>query len=380
MKYDIIVAGLGPAGATAAYELSKKGFKVLALEKQKHPRYKPCGGGLTAKIENILEPDFKSVVERTIYKVNFTFRGSGDTHIKSDHPVVYMVMRDVFDNFLVEKARASGAEIHEQEKVTHVEETKDNVLVTTEKNTYSASLLIGADGVNGIVARSVGLKPKKKTAVLIEGEVNVKETAFNKLCDEILFDFGSVPYGYGWIFPKANHLSLGVGGLKKKIKNPGPYYSEFLLNKNLLNEIESEHKFGYTVPLFNGRSKITSLRTMLAGDAAALVDSFLGEGIYYAVRSGQIAAEVSQEILNGNNTIASYEERIAQEIFSELHYARKIDMVFYSFPKIGYNLLKKHPDFYEQIFDVVSGKAGYKQLWNKMKRKVVIETLPFLSY
>jgi geranylgeranyl reductase family protein len=354
MKYDIIVAGLGPAGATAAYELSKKGFKVLALEKQKHPRYKPCGGGLTAKIENILEPDFKSVVERTIYKVNFTFRGSGDTHIKSDHPVVYMVMRDVFDNFLVEKARASGAEIHEQEKVTHVEETKDNVLVTTEKNTYSASLLIGADGVNGIVARSVGLKPKKKTAVLIEGEVNVKETAFNKLCDEILFDFGSVPYGYGWIFPKANHLSLGVGGLKKKIKNPGPYYSEFLLNKNLLNEIESEHKFGYTVPLFNGRSKITSLRTMLAGDAAALVD--------------------------GNNTIASYEERIAQEIFSELHYARKIDMVFYSFPKIGYNLLKKHPDFYEQIFDVVSGKAGYKQLWNKMKRKVVIETLPFLSY
>jgi len=74
MIYDAIVVGLGPAGATAAYELSKKGVTVLALDKQKHPRYKPCGGGLTARIEKILEPDFKSVVERTISRVNFTFK------------------------------------------------------------------------------------------------------------------------------------------------------------------------------------------------------------------------------------------------------------------------------------------------------------------
>ncbi len=209
MKYDTIVAGLGPAGANAAYELSKKGASVLALEKQKHPRYKPCGGGLTAKIEKILEPDFKSVVERTISKVNFTFKGAGDVRAVSDSPLVYMVMRDVFDNFLVEKARAAGAEIHEQEKVTHVEEGKDGVIVMTEKNMYAAKLLIGADGVNSVVARSVGLKPKKRTAVLIEGEVKVNEKAFNRVSDEILFDFGSVPYGYGWVFPKADHLSLG---------------------------------------------------------------------------------------------------------------------------------------------------------------------------
>lgn len=197
MKYDAIVVGLGPAGATAAYELSKKGFKVLALDKQKHPRYKPCGGGLTAKIEKILEPDFKRVVERTIYKVNFTFKGTGDIRAVSSHPLVYMVMRDVFDSFIVEKAKSSGAEIHEMEKVTHVEEGMDGVLVMTEKNMYAAKLLIGADGVNGIVARSVGLKPKKRTAVLIEGEIKVKEKAFNRVNDEILFDFGSVPYGYG---------------------------------------------------------------------------------------------------------------------------------------------------------------------------------------
>lgn len=379
MKYDVIVAGLGPAGATAAYELSKKGFKVLAIDKQKHPRYKPCGGGLTAKIEKILDPDFKKVVERTIFKVNFTFKGTGDIRAVSDQPIVYMVMRDVFDNFLVEKARAAGTEIHELERITHVEEGKDSVIVMTEKDMYSSRLLIGADGVNGIVARSLGLKPKKKTAVLIEGEVKVKEKAFNKICDEILFDFGSVPYGYGWIFPKADHLSLGVGGLKEMIKNPKPYYSQFLSDQYLLDDIESERKFGYTVPFFDGESKITSIRTMLTGDAAALVDPFLGEGIYYAIRSGQIAAEAAQGILAGNTTTAIYQERIAREIYLEFQYARKIGMVYYTFPKLGYELLKHHPEFYEQIFDVVKGELSYEQLWGKMKSKAGIEILAYFG-
>lgn len=379
MKYDIIVVGLGPAGATAAYELSKKGFNVLALDKQKHPRYKPCGGGLTAKIENILEQEFKNVVGRTISKVNFTFKGYGDIHAISDQPLVYMVMRDVFDNFLVEKARFAGSEIHEQEKVTHVEEGTDSVLVMTEKNTYSANLLIGADGVNGIVARSLGLKPRKRTAVLIEGEVKVREEIFKKLSEEILFDFGSVPYGYGWIFPKADHLSLGVGGWKKMIKNPKPYYSMFLSDQYLQDKIESEKKSGYTIPIFDGVSKITTPRTMLAGDAAALVDPFLGEGIYYAIRSGQIAADVANDMLQGNTTTATYQERIAREIYSELEYARNIGMVFYTFPKIGYELLKRYPEFYELIFDIVRGEASYRQLWSVMKNKAGIEMLAFFG-
>jgi len=379
MKYDTIVVGLGPAGATAAYELSKKGISVLALEKQKHPRYKPCGGGLTARIEKILEPDFKSIVERTISKVNFTFKGSGDIHAVSDRPLVHMVMRDVFDNFLVEKARFAGAEIHEQEKVTHVEEGKESVFVITEKNTYSTKLLIGADGVNGIVARSLGLKPKKRTAVLIEGEVKVREEIYKKLSEEILFDFGSVPYGYGWIFPKADHLSLGVGGWKKMIKNPKPYYSMFLSDQYLTDKIESEHKVGYTIPIFDGGSKITSTRTMLCGDAAALVDPFLGEGIYYAIRSGQIASDVANDILQGNTTTASYEERITREIYTEFEYARNIGMVFYTFPRIGYELLKRYPEFYELIFAIVRGEASYGQLWGTMKSKAGIEMLAFFG-
>ncbi|MGH7166538.1 MAG: FAD-dependent monooxygenase, partial [Nitrospiraceae bacterium] len=67
--YDVVVVGLGPAGSTAAYQLGRAGLSVLGLEKHRHPRYKVCGGGLSVRIDRILEPDFKAVVEHIIYGV-----------------------------------------------------------------------------------------------------------------------------------------------------------------------------------------------------------------------------------------------------------------------------------------------------------------------
>src|SRR3989304_8406384 len=118
--------------------------------------------------------------------------------------------------------------------------------------------------------------------------------------------------------------------MKEMLKNPKPYYYGFLSDLYLLDDIESERKFGYTIPIFDGESKITGSRTMLAGDAAALVDPFLAEGIYYAVRSGQIAAEVASGVLRGSTTTARYQESITREIYSEFQYARKIGIIFYT--------------------------------------------------
>src|SRR3990172_7402414 len=116
--YDALVVGMGPAGATAAYQLSRGGLSVLGLDKATHPRYKVCGGGLSARIDLILEDDFKSVVEHTVYGIQFSYRGADPFFLDSSSPIAYMVMRDRFDHFLVEKARRVGTEVHEGESVT----------------------------------------------------------------------------------------------------------------------------------------------------------------------------------------------------------------------------------------------------------------------
>ena len=171
--------------------------------------------------------------------------------------------------------------------------------------------------------------------------------------------------------------------MKEMLKNPKPYYSGFLSDLYLLDDIESERKFGYTIPIFDGESKITGSRTMLAGDAAALVDPFLAEGIYYAVRSGQIAAEVASGVLHGNTTTASYQERIAQEIYPEFQYAQKIGMVFYTFPKLGYELLKRYPEFHELIFDPDNSFDVVTSTWAletlKEPKKTVAEFLRVIN-
>jgi len=370
MKYDSIVVGLGPAGATAVYEMSKRGYNILAFDKQKHPRYKPCGGGLSARIEKIIDSDFKNIVEREINKVNFVVRGAGEIHAVSKNTIVFMVMRNMFDNFLIEKARNLGAEIHETEKVVRLEERENYVVVVTEKNKYFSDFVIGADGISNTVANSIGLKPNKRNAVVIEAEIKVKEKLFKKLNREMFFDFGYIPYGYAWIFPKAHHLSIGAGGIKKIIKNPKPYYLDFLSKYEIIDEIETKQEYIYTIPVFNGKSKLTTSRTILIGDSAALVNPFLGEGIYYAIRSGQIAAEVIDGVFNHRNKITAYQEYIEKEIYRDFEYSQKIGDFFYRFPKIGYKILKSYPEYYEVIFEVLRGDLEYEYLWNLMKNKI----------
>lgn len=236
--YDVMIAGAGPGGATAAYELACRGIRVGVVEKQRLPRSKPCGGCLSLKIDRLLDPDFHPLVERTIHGVRFTFKGLRPVHRRSDRPVAYMVMRDRFDAWLVAKARQAGAEVHEGEAVRVVHEQADGVEVDTTRGTYHGRFLIGADGATGVVARQLGLKPGKRLAVALEGEATVPPILLEALGDEVWIEFGSIPYGYGWVFPKGTHLSVGIGGLKDQVTHPRDIYEAYLEDEGLLAAIE----------------------------------------------------------------------------------------------------------------------------------------------
>lgn len=374
--FDVIVVGLGPAGATAAYELARRGYRVLALEQKRHPRYKPCGGCLSLKIDRILEPDFHPLVEKRVYGATFTFEGLDPFRIRSDRPVAYMVMRDRFDHFLTEKAQRAGADVRQEERVVGVEERPDGVRVRTALAEYESRYLVGADGVNGVVARALRMVPERVTALCLESEVQVRANPAD-LEDEVRIEFGAVPFGYGWVFPKGGHLSLGVGGLREKIRNPREYYDEFLVDQALLDDITSERRQGWAIPIFaGGRNPIATHRTALVGDAAALVDPFLGEGIYYAIRSGQLAAQAMGEVLeSGTGDARAYQDLVEAELYPEFRAARKMALFLYGFPRVGYEILKRRSAFVQRYFDALRGEASYEDLWRELRATAGLDLL-----
>ena len=135
--YDVVIVGMGPAGATAASALSRGGLAVLGFDKEAHPRYKVCGGGLSARVAQLLDPGFRSVVEHSVNGVQFVYRGQDPILIESSEPIAYMVMRDRFDQYLLQQAVRAGTNIRNGEGVIAVHQESDGVTVTTERRAIS---------------------------------------------------------------------------------------------------------------------------------------------------------------------------------------------------------------------------------------------------
>lgn len=376
MLYDVIIAGIGPGGSTAAYELASRGVKVLAFDKEKFPRYKPCGGCLSLKVEKILPFDFKTVVEDTIYGVVFTYRSKRPLRIVSPKIIGYNINRDRFDNLLKEKAKEAGANIREGERVVNIEECDGYVNVKTSDGMYQARVLVGADGANGIVAREVlGLDPKL-CAAAIEAEISFEEKKQAALKGMLLIDFGCIPHGYGWVFPKAKNLSVGIAGISYKVKGKiKGYFNDFVKKEQSLSGLNINDTHGWTIPYFHPsqakRQRIAKARVLAVGDAAHLADPFLGEGIYYAIKSGQLAARViSEEIGSENIDVRRYNEVVAAELYPDLEAAAKLGNWVYNYPRMWYRILESENSLMEKYYAVVRGEESYKEFYAEITSRI----------
>jgi len=157
--YDVIIIGAGPAGSTLAYELAGRSLKVCLVEKEKFPRYKPCGGGLTLKTVKLLPFDISELIEDEIHSVTISYNFQKEFTKRSEKPLTFMVMRDRFDYFLVQKAVEKGAKLYEEAKVEKISQTNGGVNVfLSDKRTLKCAILVGADGALGLTARAAGLE------------------------------------------------------------------------------------------------------------------------------------------------------------------------------------------------------------------------------
>ncbi len=224
-KYDVIVSGLGPAGSSAAYRLAQYGFKVLALERKKMPRDKLCAGGLTTKVLPMLDFDFSDTVEREISGGVVHYKRERSLEVDFGKTAGYVVDRALFDHRLAKRAIEAGTEVHEGEGLKGITQFKDHVEVMTNKGGYHSRFLIGADGANGYSARYI----RKKRRVLgfaVEAFVPEEHKTIRENGSNVAFFYGNLPFGYGWIFPKANGASVGLGVSYKYAKQSKMLFDE----------------------------------------------------------------------------------------------------------------------------------------------------------
>ena len=343
-NYDVVVVGAGPGGATTARHLARSGLKTLLLDKSKFPRYKPCGGGLTAKVREVLDVDFAPTVEDTIAHASFAFGNEVRFPLDLTPTLGWCVMRDRFDHWLSEHAVKSGAELREESNVTEVETGAEGVQVKVGAETIRAQVLVGADGANGIVAVAMGLQKKPRVAVALEAELGVPDDSMARWRNVWHADFGAVAGGYGWIFPKADHLSVGVATLvyPERKQNMRQLLERFISREPTLQDGKVILLRGARVPIGGGNPVVHTTRVVLVGDAAGVADPFTGEGIYQAIKSGRIAAdEIANCFSSGDFALTGYSKQIRRAFTEDYRYAWRLARLVYRIPRLSVRLFKR---------------------------------------
>lgn len=411
--FDILIVGAGPAGCAAAYDLAQAGQRVLLLDRRTFPRHKACACGLTRKTLRVLRYSVEPVVERVCREVVLQEAGprfatgarvadkSCEVRLRTRKIICAMAVRERFDAFCLQQTVAAGAELRKIDSVMAVREFADHVEVEVklaggETATFSAPALIGADGSNGQMRRlAAGLDAQRSLPGVATDNKRAIESPANSLPPEpewyargfaleatvpfaalppelpagdaphdLVFDFAPISGGYGWLFPKGDHINIGVGGFVPRGSGgaagaQGMSYEsvtrELLASYTRdklgveLERVPQVHVSGQHLGL-GGHAYVPRGRVLLAGDAAGLVDPLTGEGIYSAIVSGQAAAAAilacaATEEQDGRSLSAAaladgYARRL-EELKAMLAFSHDAAQSFYREPGRGFRVIRK---------------------------------------
>jgi geranylgeranyl reductase family protein len=304
--YDVAIVGGGPAGSTAAYRLARAGASVLLVDRATFPRDKPCGGGVTGRAARLLpfsiEPVVEDVVDRLECRLQYGPRFERAAHA----PLALMTQRRRLDHFLLEKAAEAGADVRDGVKVTDVRSDAINV----DGTDVPARIVIGADGCNGTTARALDLGGEIVHGVALEA--NFPHDV--RFAHAMVLELAVVRGGYGWVFPKGDHLNVGVGGDGSE----APRLREHLRRLCEMHGIDvatATATRGYRLPMRRPDGRLARGTAALIGDAAGLLDPFSGDGMYEAFLSAQLVADAALAVLAGRaEGLEPYAEAVERRI------------------------------------------------------------------
>jgi flavin-dependent dehydrogenase len=281
--------------------------------------------------------------------------------------LVHSVLRREFDQHLLSAARAAGAVVLEGVRVTSCSTNPaGGVEIATDAKPFHGQIVVGADGAYSVLARSLNHRADYFWQAAIYCEV--PDDCLNRDTSHRLpmsIDWGSLPSGYAWAFPKRGCVNVGVGCPASIARHLRPYLRDFLNRERLLRPgALSELKFaGHQLPTMTSRTALAGNSIVLVGDAAGLVEPLTGDGISYACHSAQIAADVILDCLHHPaRKLEQYEQRVREEIGADLVWSRRLLSLAVTFPKFMYSLVKNNDDVWETLCRVLRGEETFRSL------------------
>ena len=379
--YDIIIVGGGPAGTCAALYAHKMGLKTIILDKNTFPRDKICGDALSGKSVKYMRElgilnEVSDLKGSTIRRITFGSPSHKQFDIHLDHSKKkenikegYVIPREIYDNFLFEKAK-NVTQIIENFNVNNLLYENDKIVgvsgkLNKEMHKFYAPLILGCDGAKSTIARKLGFhtEDKDNTAIAIrcyyEGVKGLTDQIELHFVDEVL-------PGYFWLFPAGDNIAnIGLGLSKKDAKKDERKLSQILdevtaspyFKDRFSDAKKLEKPKGWSLPLGSIERPNHGDGFLLLGDAAGLVDPFTGEGIGNAMASAKFAIDVASEAKSKNDyskkTLSKYHKLVWDELGSELRTSTKLQKL--SNYRTLLNIIINKASRNKDIQDIISG-------------------------